>query len=355
MPQPSVAVKSSAGRSLGYAPVHDHRSGSSRHRESRPRGRAVWAGAVGGLAPAHSLLGRVARDANGGRVVNRFDYVSLLTDYGLRDEFVGVVKCVIADVAPHVTVLDITHDVAPFDVRAGSLALARAVPYVPKGVVMAVVDPGVGSSRRAIAVSVAEGTGVFIGPDNGLLAPAVALAGGAEHAVELTNRRYHLDAPGATFAGRDVFAPVAAHVCAGVPLSEMGPEIDPASILPGVVPLPREVDGALQCEVTWVDRFGNCQLNVSADEVAALGTVVRIVIGAEDPAHAVERSAPMVSTYAAIGGGLGLVVDSYGMVSIAVDRSSAAVETGLTPGSLVVLSSGSVPATPVQITRAPRA
>ena len=282
-------------------------------------------------------------------------YVSLLTDYGLRDEFVGVVKCVIADLAPHATVIDISHDVAPFDVRAGSLALARAVPYVPKGVVMAVVDPGVGSARRAIAVSVAGGDGVFIGPDNGLLAPAVALAGGAEHAVELSNARYHLDAPGATFAGRDVFAPVAGHLCAGVPLSEMGPEIDPAGILPGVVPLPREVDGALHCEVTWVDRFGNCQLNVSAEEAATLGPVLRVVIGADDPARTIERSAPVVASYAAIGGGLGLVVDSYGMLSIAADRASAAAETGLAPGALVVLSSGAVPATPVQIGRAPRA
>ena len=282
-------------------------------------------------------------------------YVSLLTDYGTRDEFVGVMKCVIADVAPHATVIDITHDVAPFDVRAGSLALARAVPYVPRGVVMAVVDPGVGTSRRAIAVSVAGGTGIFIGPDNGLLAPAVALAGGAESAVELANPRFHLEAPGATFAGRDVFAPVAGHLCAGVPLAEMGPEIDPGGILPGVVPLPREVDGALHCEVTWVDRFGNCQLNVSAEEAAALGPVLRVVIGAEDPARAIERSAPVVASYAAIGGGLGLVVDSYGMLSIATDRGSAAVDTGLGAGALVVLSAGTATATPVQIGRAPRA
>ena len=114
--------------------------------------------------------------------MTRFDTVSFLTDYGTTDEFVGVVKSVIRDIAGHVTVVDLTHDIAPFDVRAGSLALARCIGYVPSGVVLAVVDPGVGTDRRAVAVEVADGAGVLIGPDNGLLAPAVAMAGGAERA-----------------------------------------------------------------------------------------------------------------------------------------------------------------------------
>jgi len=199
-----------------------------------------------------------------------------------------------------------------------------------------VVDPGVGSSRRAIAVSVAGGTGIFVGPDNGLLAPAVALAGGAESAVELANPRYHLEAPGATFAGRDVFAPVAGHLCAGVPLSEMGPEIDPSGILPGVVPLPREVDGALHCEVTWVDRFGNCQLNVGPDELEALGAERdgRIEVRMGDAV----RVARWVHTYAdAKPSELVLLVDSYGLCALALDRRSAAAELGLTGASPVTL------------------
>ena len=106
------------------------------------------------------------------RVTDRFDTVSFLTDYGTADEFVGVVKSVIRDLAPHVTVIDLTHEIAPFDVRGGSLALARCIGYVPRGIVLAVVDPGVATSRRAVAVEVAEGEGVLIGPDNGLLAPA---------------------------------------------------------------------------------------------------------------------------------------------------------------------------------------
>src|SRR5215203_2888469 len=170
----------------------------------------------------------------------RFDTVSFLTDYGLEDEFVGVVKSVLRDLAPHVTVIDLTHGVRPFDVRGGSLALARAIPYVAEGVVLPVVDPGVGTARRAVAVEVAGGAGVLVGPDNGLLAPAVAIVGGAERAVELTNPDHHLAAPGATFAGRDLFAPVAAHLCNGVDLTELGPLVDADLLMPGMVPLPRE-------------------------------------------------------------------------------------------------------------------
>ena len=106
----------------------------------------------------------------------RYDTVTFLTDYGLDDEFVGVVKSVIRELAPHVTVVDLTHGIRPFDVRGGALALARAIPYVPEGVVLAVVDPGVGTARRAVAIEVADGAGVLVGPDNGLLAPAVAIA-----------------------------------------------------------------------------------------------------------------------------------------------------------------------------------
>ena len=122
----------------------------------------------------------------------RYDTVSFLTDYGVVDEFAGVVRSVIRDLAPHATVIDLTHGIAPFDVRGGSLALARSIGYVASGVVLAVVDPGVGSARRAVAIEVAGGEGVLVGPDNGLLAPAVSLVGGAERAVELTNTEYQL-------------------------------------------------------------------------------------------------------------------------------------------------------------------
>ena len=145
----------------------------------------------------------------------RYDTVSFLSDYGTTDEFVGVVHSVIRSLAPEVRVIDITHHVPVHDVRAGALTLARSAQYLSAGVVVAVVDPGVGTERRAIAVEVGDGASVLVGPDNGLLAPAVAMVGGASRAFELTNSAFHLQAPGNSFDGRDVFAPVAAHLCAG--------------------------------------------------------------------------------------------------------------------------------------------
>lgn len=275
-------------------------------------------------------------------------HVSLLTDYGLDDEFVGVVKSVISDIAPHVRITDITHGIAPFDVRAGSLALARAVQYVPAGIVLAVVDPGVGSARRAVAVEVAGGRGVLLGPDNGLLAPAVAMAGGAERAFELSNPALHLDAPGTTFAGRDVFAPVAAHLCNGIDLSEVGEEIDPALVMPAVVPIASDEHHAvhgdgLRCEITWVDRFGNCQLNVGREETQNLGDVIKVVLPGGGSSDDVVRVARVTDHYAGIGdGALGLVVDSYGMLSVCLDRSSAADMLGVASGDAVLLFPGQI-------------
>jgi len=265
-------------------------------------------------------------------VARRYDTVTFLSDYGLDDEFVGVVKSVIRDVARHVTVIDLTHAIAPHDVRAGALALARSVQYLASGVVLAVVDPGVGTARRAVAVEVAGGEGVFVGPDNGLLAPAVALAGGAERAVVLTNPAYQLPAPGATFAGRDVFAPAAAHLCNGVDLAELGDAVDAGLLLPGTVPLAREEGGGLAAEVLWIDRFGNVQLNLGADDVATWGDRIRVRVGDTT------RVATVTHAYGELGAGaVGLVVDSYGLLALALDRRSAAEALGLGAGDAVRL------------------
>jgi hypothetical protein len=275
----------------------------------------------------------------------RHDTVTFLSDLGTTDERVGVVKAVVRDLAPHAQVIDLTHGIAPFDVRAGSLALARAVAYLPAGVVLAIVDPGEGTSRRAVAIEVAGGAGVFVGPDNGLLAPAVAMAGGAERCVELTAADFHLvapgvDGPGAVSAWRDVFASVAAHLCNGVDLDELGDPVEAELLLPGVVPLPREEGDALACEVLTVDRFGNCQLNAGPDDVAHLGPRVRVTAG--DPAAPggpTVRVATRVATYGeAPGGAIGLVVDGSGMCSLVLDRRSAAEELSLAAGDQVVLA-----------------
>jgi len=267
----------------------------------------------------------------------RYDTISFLSDYGLRDEFVGIVKGVIADIAPHARVIDLTHEVPPFDVRAGSLALARCISYVPSGIVLAVVDPGVGTARRGVAVSVGEGRGVLIGPDNGLLSMGTALAGGADAAVVLNNPQYHLEAPGATFAGRDIFAPAAAHLCNGVPLAELGEAVDPNLLLPGVVPLSRIEGDETIAEVTWIDRYGNCQLNVGPDDVAALGNRLSVVLTSPTGERST-RAANVVRNFSEIGGGIGLVVDSFGMLAICVDRGSAADELSITVGDAVRLA-----------------
>ena len=267
------------------------------------------------------------------------DTVSFFSDYGTRDEFVGVVKGVIADIATHVRVIDITHEIPAYDVRAGSLTIARAVPYLPAGVVLAVVDPGVGTSRKGVAIEVPGG--VFIGPDNGLLASGVALAGGAVRAFELTNPDYQLAAPGATFAGRDIFAPAAAHLCNGVPLTKLGTEIDPVSLMPGLVPLHRIEGDEVHCEVTWIDHYGNCQLNVGPQDVEQLGSPVQLTIVGNDTTQPIVRTAHVVGAFGEIGGGLGLVVDSYGMLAICKDRASAAIELDASVGMGVVLAAAS--------------
>lgn len=266
--------------------------------------------------------------------VARYDTVSFLSDYGLVDEFVGVVKSVVRTIAPHAAVVDVTHDVPPHDVRAGGLTLVRAVQYLAPGVVLAVVDPGVGTDRRAVAVEVGEaGEAVFVGPDNGLLAPAVAMVGGARRAVELTEAEYQLPAPGPTFAGRDVFAPAAAHLCAGVDLSDLGPAVDPITLRPGVLPLSHADAEGLHAEVLWVDRYGNVQLNCDPDDLAGFGERIAVVV-----ADKRARVATRATTYEEIKpGGVGVVTDSYGLASLACARTSAADLLGLGPGDAVTL------------------
>jgi S-adenosylmethionine hydrolase len=263
-------------------------------------------------------------------------FVSFLSDYGHTDEFVGVCKSVMLSLAPDLQIVDITHDLPVHDVRAGALTLVRAAQYLPDGgIVLAVVDPGVGTDRRLVAVEVEQG--ILLGPDNGLLAPAVAILGGAQRVVSLTSTEHQLPAPGPTFAGRDVLAPAAAHLAAGVDPSELGDEVDAAGLVPGLVSLPRHDEGgAIYGEVWWIDRFGNCQLNIDPDELRAHGA---------EPGGTLEvrfgdqaRSVRWVHTYAdAKPSELVLLVDSYGLASLALDRGSAAAECTLEPASAVTL------------------
>jgi S-adenosylmethionine hydrolase len=262
----------------------------------------------------------------------RYDTITFLSDYGLVDEFVGVVHSVVRSIAPEVGIVVLTHGITPYDVRGGGLALARATSYLCPGVVLGVVDPAVGTSRRAIGVEVGDGASVLVGPDNGLLAPAVALCGGATRAVELTNPDFLLPSDASTFDGRDVFAPAAAHLCLGVDLAEMGPAIDPISLFPAMVPLTREDEGRIHAEVLWVDRYGNAQLNVDPDELVDFEDHVKLIY--DDGSRAARR----VPAFAAVEPAeVGLVVDSYGLVAVVLDRRSAAEELGLSTGSAVTI------------------
>jgi S-adenosyl-L-methionine hydrolase (adenosine-forming) len=266
-------------------------------------------------------------------VAARYNTISLLSDAGRVDEYVGVLHAVIRDMAPHVAIVDITHDIPAFDIRAGSLALARSVAYLPNGVVIGAVDPAVGTARKAVAIEVADGAGVLVGPDNGLLAPAIAMAGGAGRSVSLDRDEFHLAAPSMVSSGRDVFAPIAAHLCNGVDLYDLGTPIDPNELVPGVVPLPREEGDALLCEVLWVDRYGNCQLNVGPDDLAGWSSPLRVTVGDSI------RVAAFAPTFDVIpGGAIGLVIDGSGMYSLAAARRAASVELGVAAGDQIALS-----------------
>jgi S-adenosyl-L-methionine hydrolase (adenosine-forming) len=262
-------------------------------------------------------------------------FVSFLSDYGRIDEFVGVCHAVMLDITPDLRIVDITHDVAPFDVRAGALALVRAVQYLPDGVVLAVVDPGVGTDRRCIAAEV-EG-GFLVGPDNGLLAPAVAMLGGPVRIVALEDPQYQLVSPGPTFAGRDIMAPAASYLASGTPIGALGPEVDAASLAPGLVPLPQEDDdGTITGEVLWVDHYGNCQLNIAPEQLLERGVAAGGFVGVTIAGK--ERRARWVTAFAeAKPSELALLTDSYGMCALAFDQRSAAAELDLASGKAVTL------------------
>lgn len=257
----------------------------------------------------------------------RYDTISFLSDFGHQDEFVGVVHSVLRSIAPAAEVVDITHGIAPHDVRAGALALARSAQYLCPGVVLAVVDPGVGTDRKAIAVEVGDGASVLVGPDNGVLASAVALVGGATRAVELTNADYQLPRLGNTFDGRDVFAPVAAHLALGVDMGELGPELEASQLMPGLLPIIDVEDGGLVLEVLWIDTYGNVQLNIGPDDLADWGDPFLLTVGARKETIAVRPAYRSLST-----GEVGAIVDSTGLMALALNGSSAAAHFGLSAG-----------------------
>lgn len=260
--------------------------------------------------------------------------IAFLTDYGLQDGFVAACKGVLLDLAPDVPVIDITHQVPPQDVRRAAAVLAQCVPDLPPSVVLAVVDPGVGTTRRGVAV--AAGPHVLVGPDNGLLSWTWGELGGPGAAVSLEAAAYRRPATSATFHGRDVFAPAAAWLARGVALSELGPPVAPADLVRLPAPASWVAEGAVAAEVLSVDWFGNVQLACSAAQLAEVGLglgdrVVVAVAGREVPVR-------LGRTFADVDqGDLVLLEDSAGWMALAVNGGSAAVELALVGSETVVL------------------
>lgn len=267
--------------------------------------------------------------------MNRDAAVFFLSDFGTTDEFVGVVHAVLHRFAPRARVVDLTHHVAPFDVAAGADVLERAVDALGPGVVLAVVDPGVGTRRRPIAIVVeAEfGPTVFVGPDNGLLVAAAERQGPIVAVHELT---WTMSTGAVTFDGRDRFAPAAAFLVAGGDPAERYPSIDPTSLvrLP-VLPEPTGVlgvDAGATASVRSVDHYGNASLNRGGADRPPLGTVVEVTAGAR------RAKATVVAAFGDLdAGALGLLVDSSGRLALAVNAGSAASRLGLVAGAMVVV------------------
>lgn len=257
----------------------------------------------------------------------RYDWISFTTDYGLQDPFVGICHGVVGRIAAHARVVDVTHFVPRGDVRHGALALTQAVPFLPTAVHLAVVDPGVGTSRRGVVLMTPGG--LLVGPDNGLLPPAADALGGATAAFELAAEAYRLPAVSATFHGRDVFAPAAAHLACGVAPSELGPPVALHQLERLPSPAPTVRPGAVTSQVGGVDRFGNVQLTAPADVLTeagfADGEPVTVRLGESRHAAVVGR------TFADVDNGeLVVLIDSAGLVALAINGGSAALRLGIT-------------------------
>jgi len=262
--------------------------------------------------------------------------ISFLSDFGHEDEFVGVVHGVLAKLAPESRVIDVGHGFDRGNVKAAALALTRAIQYLPEGVCLAVVDPGVGTSRRAVAVDTPWG--VFVGPDNGILSPAVAMMGGATVIVSIENPEAMIPSPGETFHGRDVFAPAAALIASGeATLEELGPVITGDDVVPLLLPLSDVEGSVVSGEAWWVDVFGNAQTNMSPDDLAGVGIspgdTVTLKLGATI------HSVPWVTSYGDVGEGEALIhVDSVGLMAIAVRGGRADEDLNISEGVAVSLA-----------------
>jgi S-adenosylmethionine hydrolase len=264
-----------------------------------------------------------------------YEWITFTSDYGLDGHFVGVCHGVMARVAPRARVLDVSHAVAAQDVRQGAVVLAQAVPYLPRAVHLAVVDPGVGTGRGMVAVE--AGGQVLVGPDNGLLVWAAEALGGVEAAHALENPAFRLAPVSRTFHGRDVFAPAAAHLAAGVDPAELGPAVDPERLVRLERAAARAGGGRVAGRVVAVDHFGNLALDLRGDDLPEAGVAAgdRLEVRVGGRAHRVV----LAETFASVAAGeLLLHENAFGSLELAVNLGRAADRLGARPGDRVELA-----------------
>ncbi len=262
--------------------------------------------------------------------------ITFLSDYGMGDDFVGVCHGVIASICPEARVIDIAHGVPRQDVRVGAVVLRESLPYMPIGVHLAVVDPGVGGRRRAVALRLRDGRHL-VGPDNGLLWPAAEAAGGIAEAVDIGGSPFRLQPVSATFHGRDIFAPVAARLATGAALAEAGEPCDPSALIELELPQARVVADTLVAHVLYVDGFGNLQLDAGADELAGLGLELGRRLALRASSRVLECD--YVRTFAEVDvGELLLYEDSYRRLAVAVRGGSAAQQLQVGPDEEIRIS-----------------
>jgi S-adenosyl-L-methionine hydrolase (adenosine-forming) len=261
--------------------------------------------------------------------------VTFLSDYGLEDEFVGVCHGVMLKISPDLKIIDVNHNILRQDIRHGAVVLRQSVPFLPDSVHLAVVDPSVGSQRRAVAVETGWGE-VFVGPDNGLIVPAAQSCGGIKRVYELTDQRFQLRPVSRTFQGRDLFAPVAAHIANGADPADLGPPIEPQDLVQLEIPEAWVHDDHLHAEVLQVDRFGNLQLNFGpqALELVDIGRGARLEVRLEG--HRLK--VPFGETFADVKlDEFILVEDSYHQLSLAINKGDAAAKLRATAGSTAIV------------------
>ncbi|HEY6777216.1 MAG TPA: SAM-dependent chlorinase/fluorinase [Thermoleophilaceae bacterium] len=255
--------------------------------------------------------------------------VTLLTDYGRDDDFVGVCHGVIRSIDPQAQIVDITHGIRRYAVREGAIVLRNTLPYMPVGVHVAVVDPQVGTERRAVALRTGDGR-ILVGPDNGVLSLAWARCGGVDMAADVTRSPHRLEPVSATFHGRDIFAPVAARLASGAELADAGDPLEPDALATVDLPKPRREDGGIVAHALVVDRFGNAGLNVDHDDLAGtditLGSAVELEVGGE------RYLATYAQTFADVKPGELIVYeDAYRTLAVAINRGDAAATLALRP------------------------